>query len=154
MCVGRFLREFERLPMEISKTADFRNSPFKIHPRVELSLNRMSDYSIRHLDFLQSAFLHRHSTEEAQCHAEFLRAYRQSLGGLQCRDECWISFLGGHAVVGNSSDAIINGRPMKKRPLLASVTLRRSDGVINQSVDILFRPIIQKRFLFNFPRRT
>lgn len=57
-------------------------------------------------------------------------------------------------IVGNSSDAVINGRPMKKRPLLASVADRskmfRCDSVINQGADILFRLIVQKRFRFIF----
>lgn len=36
-------------------------------------------------------------------------------------------------IVGNSSDAVINGRPMKKRPLLAQalrVALRCSDAIV------------------------
>lgn len=60
-------------------------------------------------------------------------------------------------VVGNSSDAVINGRPMKKRPLLADVarvTPSCSDGVINQRAGILFLPFGRKRFSFYFPRRA
>lgn len=56
-------------------------------------------------------------------------------------------------IVGNSSDAVINGRPMKKRPLLAGVAGRskmlRCDSVINQGADILFRSFVQKGVLFS-----
>lgn len=52
-------------------------------------------------------------------------------------------------IVGNSSDAVINGRPMKKRPLLAGIAGRskilRCDSVINQGADILFPPRLSKR---------
>lgn len=61
-------------------------------------------------------------------------------------------------IVGNSSDAVINGRPMKKRPLLAGVAGRskmpRCNSVINQGADILFPPIVQKEFSFYFPHRN
>lgn len=58
-------------------------------------------------------------------------------------------------IVGNSSDAVINGRSMKKRPFLAGVAGRckmfQCDSVINQGADILFHPIVQKGTLFYFP---
>lgn len=61
-------------------------------------------------------------------------------------------------IVGNSSDAVINGRPMKKQSFLASVAGRskmlRCDSVINQGADILFHPIIEKGYLFYFPCRN
>lgn len=57
-------------------------------------------------------------------------------------------------IVGNSSDAVINGRPMKKRPLLAGVAGRskmlRCDSVINQGADILFPRLSKKDFHFIF----
>jgi len=58
-------------------------------------------------------------------------------------------------IVGNSSDAVINGRPMKKRLLLAGRSkMLRCDSVINQSADILFSLIVRKGFSFYFPRHT
>lgn len=57
-------------------------------------------------------------------------------------------------IVGNSSDAVINGRPMKKRPLLAGVAGRskmpRCDSVINQGADILSPPLSPRLSKRNF----
>jgi len=56
-------------------------------------------------------------------------------------------------IVRNSSDAVINDQPMKKRLLLAGRSkILRCDSVINQNADILFSLIVRKGFSFYFPR--
>lgn len=100
MCVGRFLRMFERFSWRFQKQSLISKiAGLKFTRESSYLMDGTSDYSIRHLDFLHSAFLHYHLMEIVQCHAEFLRTYRHSHGGLRCRNECWISFLSRHAVV-------------------------------------------------------